>query len=97
MPRSSSVIRIRHGAPWVICSPVTKPSLSQRSSVEAAMAWSADGRWLATASGDRTTRIWDADNGTQLTVLRGHDDWIPAVAWLPDWWRLATASRDRTA
>jgi hypothetical protein len=37
MLRSSSVSRIRHGAPGVSCSPVTKPSLSQRSRVEGAM------------------------------------------------------------
>ena len=35
--RSSSVRRIRQGAPGVICSPATKPSLSQRSRVEGAM------------------------------------------------------------
>src|SRR5947199_322090 len=37
MLRSSSVSRIRHGAPGVSCSPATKPSLSQRSNVDGAM------------------------------------------------------------
>jgi WD40 repeat protein len=60
------------------------------------VAWSPDGR-LATGSHDRTARIWDADNGSELTVLRGHDEPVRAVAWSPDGRRLATASSDRTA
>ncbi len=61
------------------------------------VAWSPDGRRLATASRDRTARIWDADNGSELTVLRGHDKEIWGVAWSPDGRRLATGSHDRTA
>jgi len=58
--------------------------------------WSPDGRRLATASNDRTVRIWDAGNGSELTVLHGHNDWVQAVVWSPDGRRLATASNDRT-
>jgi Novel STAND NTPase 1/WD domain, G-beta repeat len=58
--------------------------------------WSPDGRRLATASVDRTVRIWDASSGSELAVLHGHDDWIRGVAWSPDGRRLATASNDRT-
>ncbi|MGI8815216.1 MAG: NACHT and WD repeat domain-containing protein, partial [Pseudonocardia sp.] len=61
------------------------------------VAWSPVGRRLATASADRTARIWDTDNGSELVVLHGHDDWVQGVAWSPDGRRLATASRDRTA
>ncbi|MGH3801738.1 MAG: AAA family ATPase, partial [Pseudonocardiaceae bacterium] len=42
------------------------------------VAWSPDGRRLATASSDRTARIWDAGSGTELTVLHGHDDRVRA-------------------
>ena len=31
---------------------------------------------IATASADRTARIWAAKNGTSLSVLQGHDDTI---------------------
>ena len=61
------------------------------------VAWSPDGRRLATVSIDRTARIWDADGGNELAVLRGHNSWVRGVAWSPDGRRLATASSDRTA
>ena len=38
-----------------------------------ALAFSPDGRILASASKDTTLLIWDAETGGQLLVLRGHD------------------------
>ena len=58
--------------------------------------WSPDARWLATASGDRTVRIWAADDSSELAVLLGHTDGVQAVVWSPDGRQLATASKDRT-
>ncbi|MGH8886638.1 MAG: AAA family ATPase [Egibacteraceae bacterium] len=60
------------------------------------VAWSPDGRRIATASADRTARVWDAETGAQLTALRGHEDWVVGVGWSPDGQRIATVSRDRT-
>jgi len=59
--------------------------------------WSSDGRRLATASHDRTARVWDAKAGTELVVLRGHDAAVWGVTWSPEGQQLATASHDRTA
>jgi WD40 repeat protein len=61
------------------------------------VAWSPDGRRLATASNDCTARIWDARNGSECAVLHGHEDWVRGLTWSPDGRRLGTASMDRTA
>src|SRR5207244_9060963 len=60
------------------------------------VSWSPDGRRLATASGDRTARIWDTDGGNELAILEGHQDWVRSVTWSPDSQRLSTAANDRT-
>ena len=61
------------------------------------LAVSQDGRWVASASADRTIMIWDARTA-QLArpSLRGHDDAVFAVALSPDGRWLASASYDRT-
>jgi WD40 repeat protein len=61
-----------------------------------AVAWSPDGRRLATASDDHTAKVWDAETGRELVVLRGQTN-INCVAWSPDGKRLATAGFDNTA
>jgi WD40 repeat protein len=61
------------------------------------VAFNHDGSRLATASADRTARIWDATSGGLLTTVTGHTDAVTGVAFDHDSTRLATASDDRTA
>ena len=61
------------------------------------MAFSPDGRLLATASTDRTARLWDPATGECLRTLTGHAEAVYGVAFSPDGRLLATASTDSTA
>jgi WD40 repeat protein/serine/threonine protein kinase len=61
------------------------------------VAYSPDGKRLATGSGDWTTRTWDAQTGRELLVLKGHAGSVYGLAFSADGRRLATASADRTA
>ncbi|GAQ86306.1 hypothetical protein KFL_002820010, partial [Klebsormidium nitens] len=48
------------------------------------VAWSPDGRKVATGSSDSTAIIWDAAVGEPLRKLEGHSNSVRAVAWSPD-------------
>jgi WD40 repeat protein len=60
------------------------------------VAWSRDTTRLASASSDRTVRIWDPATSQCLSTLEGHSNSVNSVAWSHDATRLASASFDRT-
>jgi WD40 repeat protein len=59
--------------------------------------FSPDGRRIATASWDRTIKLWDTATGQDVFTLRGHTAGVVSLAFSPDGNRIASGGIDSTA
>lgn len=60
------------------------------------LAFSPDGRTLATGCSDKTIRLWDVASGRLLRTLKGHLDAVWALAFAPDGHTLASGCSEKT-
>ena len=60
------------------------------------LALSKDGKFLATASEDKTVIIWDLAAGKETQTLKGHTETVNSVSFSPDGKQAVTTSADKT-
>jgi len=59
------------------------------------VAWSPDGKRIASGSFDGTVQVWDATDGSHVLTYRGQSNgFVYGVAWSPDGKRIASAKDD---
>jgi len=61
------------------------------------VAWSFDGKRIASGSDDLTVQVWDAATGNHVFTYHGHIGIVTAVVWSPDSRLIASGSNDNTA
>ncbi|XP_010493116.1 PREDICTED: notchless protein homolog [Camelina sativa] len=58
--------------------------------------FSPNGQWIASASFDKSVKIWDGITGEYITTLRGHVRRVYQISWSPDSRMLLSGSSDST-
>ncbi|MCK9564659.1 MAG: hypothetical protein M0Q43_01255 [Methanothrix sp.] len=69
---------------------------AQAEGLVSSVAFSPDGRIIASASYDKTVKLWDSESQNEIRILKGHSEPVQSVAFSPDGRTLASGSSDDT-
>src|SRR5437762_9268008 len=72
------------------------PELKGHTAIVYSVAFSPDGKILATAGFDNIVKLWDFATGKELRTLTGHTGAVYCVAFSKDGTQLASSSLDKT-
>jgi WD40 repeat protein len=70
--------------------------LQGHSSYVYSVAFSPDGKYLASGSYDNTVKLWSVESQKEVTTLQGHSSYVLSVAFSPEGKYLASGSDDKT-
>jgi len=71
-------------------------TLSGHAQAVTSVAFSANGRLVATGSRDRSVRVWEMGTGRSVQVMKGHVDAVSSVTFSPDGCFVVSSSLDKT-
>src|SRR5436853_191312 len=76
--------------------PKLRDTLKGHTTMVSSVAYSPDGKTLASGSGDKTIKLWDVATGKEQATLKGHTLRVNSVAYSTDGKTLASGSTDQT-